>query len=194
MDLRKQEEPSSSLKDNLSLKKYFGTDGIRGIPNESLTEEIVSKVCSSVEKILKPKTIALIADTRNSSEIISTWISKGFSDKVTIFNYGILPSGSMPILLNELNHDMGIIISASHNPSEYNGIKLIDKNGSKLTDEVEVLIETTMKTIDFPKKSSAIKDSDTGYENYKKFLDSINHVNFSQFNFCLLYTSDAADE
>ena len=57
MDLRKQEEPSSSLKDNLSLKKYFGTDGIRGIPNESLTEEIVSKVCSSVEKILKPKTL-----------------------------------------------------------------------------------------------------------------------------------------
>tara|TARA_B000000477_G_scaffold15938_1_gene13496 strand:- start:1735 stop:3093 length:1359 start_codon:yes stop_codon:yes gene_type:complete len=192
MDLRKQEEPSSSLKDNLSLKKYFGTDGIRGIPNESLTEEIVSKVCSSVEKILKPKTIALIADTRNSSEIISTWISKGFSDKVTIFNYGILPSGSMPILLNELNHDMGIIISASHNPSEYNGIKLIDKNGSKLTDEVEVLIETTMKTIDFPKKSSVIKDSDTGYENYKKFLDSINHVNFSQFNLVIDSANGAA--
>jgi phosphomannomutase len=46
------------------LKKHFGTDGIRGIPEESLTEEIVSKVSASVEKILKPKSIALITDTR----------------------------------------------------------------------------------------------------------------------------------
>ena len=191
-DLRKPEEPSSLLKDNLSLKKYFGTDGIRGIPNESLTEEIVSKVCSSVEKILMPKTIALIADTRNSSEIISTWISDGFSSDVIIFNYGILPSGSMPILLSELNHDMGIIISASHNPSEYNGIKLIDKNGSKLTDEVEVLIEETMETIEFPKKPSVVEDSDTGYENYKKFLDSINDVDFSKFNLVIDSANGAA--
>ena len=149
-DSRKQEEPSSSLKDNPSLKKHFGTDGIRGIPNKSLTEEIVSKVCSSVEKILSPKTIALIADTRSSSETIAMWISNGFSQEVTIFNYGILPSGSMPILLDELNHDMGIIISASHNPSEYNGIKLIDKNGSKLSDEVEILIEDTMDSVEVP--------------------------------------------
>ena len=117
-DLRKLEELSSSPKDNFSLKKHFGTDGIRGIPEESLTEEIISKVCASVEEILKPKTIALITDTRKSSEVISSWISEGFSHKVEILNYGVLPSGSMPILLNELNHDMGIIISASHNPSE----------------------------------------------------------------------------
>ena len=191
-DLRKLEEPSNSLKDNLSLKKYFGTDGIRGIPNESLTREIVSKVCSSVEKILMPKTIALIADTRNSSEIISTWISDGFSSDVIIFNYGILPSGSMPILLSELNHDMGIIISASHNPSEYNGIKLIDKNGSKLTDEVEVLIEETMETIEFPQKSSVVEDSDAGYENYKNFLDSINDIDFSNFNLVIDSANGAA--
>ena len=191
-DLRKPEEPSSLLKDNLSLKKYFGTDGIRGIPNESLTEEIVSKVCSSVEKILTPKTVALIADTRNSSEIISTWISDGFSSDVIIFNYGILPSGSMPILLSELNHDMGIIISASHNPSEYNGIKLIDKNGSKLTDEVEVLIEETMETIEFPQKSSVVEDSDAGYENYKNFLDSINDIDFSNFNLVIDSANGAA--
>jgi phosphoglucosamine mutase len=191
-DLRKLEEPSSSLKDNLSLKKHFGTDGIRGIPNESLTEEVVSKVCSSVEKILKPKTVALIADTRSSSETITTWISNGFSADVNIFNYGILPSGSMPILLDELNHDIGIIISASHNPSQYNGIKLIDKNGSKLTDEVEILIEETMDTIELPKEHSLVKDSHLGYENYKNFLDSINDVDFSQFNLVIDSANGAA--
>jgi len=164
------------------LKKHFGTDGIRGIPEESLTEEIVSKVSASVEKILKPKSIALITDTRSSCEIIAKWISNGFSSEVHILNYGILPSGSMPILLNELNHDMGIIISASHNPSEYNGIKLIDKNGSKLADEVEISIEETMDTIELPSKSSQIEDSHLGYEQYKNFLDSINDVDFLQFN------------
>jgi|TARA_B100001059_G_scaffold134215_1_gene134456 phosphoglucosamine mutase len=164
------------------LKKHFGTDGIRGIPEESLTEEIVSKVSASVEKILKPKSIALITDTRSSCEVIAKWISNGFSSEVHILNYGILPSGSMPILLNELNHDMGIIISASHNPSEYNGIKLIDKNGSKLADEVEISIEDTMDTIGLPSKSSQIEDSHLGYEQYKNFLDSINDVDFLQFN------------
>jgi phosphoglucosamine mutase len=164
------------------LKKHFGTDGIRGIPEESLTEEIVSKVSASVEKILKPKSIALITDTRSSCEVIAKWISNGFSSEVHILNYGILPSGSMPILLNELNHDMGIIISASHNPSEYNGIKLIDKNGSKLADEVEMSIEETMDTIELPSKSSQIEDSHLGYEQYKNFLDSINDVDFLQFN------------
>jgi phosphoglucosamine mutase len=164
------------------LKKHFGTDGIRGIPEESLTEEIVSKVSASVEKILKPKSIALITDTRSSCEVIAKWISNGFSSEVHILNYGILPSGSMPILLNELNHDMGIIISASHNPSEYNGIKLIDKNGSKLADEVEISIEETMDTIGLPSKSSQIEDSHLGYEQYKNFLDSINDVDFLQFN------------
>ena len=164
------------------MKKHFGTDGIRGIPEESLTEDIVSKVSASVEKILKPKSIALITDTRSSCEIIAKWISNGFSSEVHILNYGILPSGSMPILLNELNHDMGIIISASHNPSEYNGIKLIDKNGSKLADEVEISIEETMDTIELPSKSSQIEDSHLGYEQYKNFLDSINDVDFLQFN------------
>ena len=153
-----------------------------GIPEESLTEEIVSKVSASVEKILKPKSIALITDTRSSCEVIAKWISNGFSSEVHILNYGILPSGSMPILLNELNHDMGIIISASHNPSEYNGIKLIDKNGSKLADEVEISIEETMDTIELPSKSSQIEDSHLGYEQYKNFLDSINDVDFLQFN------------
>ena len=164
------------------MKKHFGTDGIRGIPEVSLTEEIVSKVSASVEKILQPKSIALITDTRSSCEIITKWISNGFSSEVNILNYGILPSGSMPILLNELNHDMGIIISASHNPSEYNGIKLIDKNGSKLADEVEISIEDTMDTIGLPSKSSQIEDSHLGYEQYKNFLDSINDVDFLQFN------------
>ena len=113
------------------MKKYFGTDGIRGIPNENLTQDLISGMARAVEQVLGISSVAVIQDTRSSSKEILDWISKGFSEEVNVFNYGVLPSGSMPILISEFNHDLGIIISASHNPSEYNGVKLINKNGSK---------------------------------------------------------------
>ena len=148
------------------MKKYFGTDGIRGIPNKNLTKEIVSNVTCSVEDILKPTSVAVILDTRHSSLEILDWICEGFSENIEVINYGILPSGSMPVLLETFGHNLGIIISASHNPSEYNGIKLINENGSKLQDEIEIEIEANIENISLPSAHTS----------------------------CLLYTSDAADE
>ena len=109
------------------MKKYFGTDGIRGIPKETLSQELISSICASVEILIDPKSVAIISDTRESSDEILNWISLGFSENVKIYNHGILPSGSMPIILKKFDYDLGIIISASHNPANYNGIKLIQK-------------------------------------------------------------------
>lgn len=164
------------------MKKYFGTDGIRGIPEESLKEIIVKKICSSVEKILEPASIALILDTRQSCDQITDWIVKGFSENITITNYGILPSGSMPVLLEAFNEDLGIIISASHNPSEYNGIKLIDKSGSKLDDNIEIQIEKEIENIQLPEKFSKINNSIKGYEVYLEYLKSVNNLKFDKFD------------
>jgi len=179
---KKHEELSNLLKDNFSLKKYFGTDGIRGIPGKSLKEEIVTKIFSSVEKILGPKSIAIILDTRESCEEITEWIVKGFSENVTITNYGILPSGSMPILLQTFNEDLGVIISASHNPSEYNGIKLIGKNGSKLDDDLEIQIEMELDNIDLPKNNATIANSTKGYDVYLEYLKNVNDFKFDKFD------------
>ena len=164
------------------MKKYFGTDGIRGIPGESLKEEIVTKIFSSVEKILAPKSVAIILDTRESCEMITEWIVKGFSEEVSITNYGILPSGSMPILLETFNEDLGIIISASHNPSEYNGIKLIDKNGSKLDDDLEIQIESELEKVSLPKNNAKIKNSTKGYDIYLQYLKNVNEFKFDKFD------------
>jgi len=164
------------------LKKYFGTDGIRGIPGESLKEEIVTKIFSSVEKILAPKSVAIILDTRESCEMITEWIVKGFSEEVSITNYGILPSGSMPILLETFNEDLGIIISASHNPSEYNGIKLIDKNGSKLDDDLEIQIESELEKVSLPENNAKIKNSTKGYDIYLQYLKNVNEFKFDKFD------------
>ena len=164
------------------MKKYFGTDGIRGIPGESLKEEIVTKIFSSVEKILAPKSVAIILDTRESCEMITEWIVKGFSEEVSITNYGILPSGSMPILLETFNEDLGIIISASHNPSEYNGIKLIDKNGSKLDDDLEIQIESELERVSSPENNAKIKNSTKGYDIYLQYLKNVNDFKFDKFD------------
>ena len=164
------------------MKKYFGTDGIRGIPGESLKEEIVTKIFSSVEKILAPKSVAIILDTRESCEMITEWIVKGFSEEVSITNYGILPSGSMPILLETFNEDLGIIISASHNPSEYNGIKLIDKNGSKLDDDLEIKIESELERVSLTENNAKIKNSTKGYDIYLQYLKNVNDFKFDKFD------------
>ena len=164
------------------MKKYFGTDGIRGIPGESLKEEIVTKIFSSVEKILAPKSVAIVLDTRESCEMITKWIVKGFSEEVSITNYGILPSGSMPILLETFNEDLGIIISASHNPSEYNGIKLIDKNGSKLDDDLEIQIESELEKVSLPENNAKIKNSTKGYDIYLQYLKNVNEFKFGKFD------------
>ena len=166
------------------MKKYFGTDGIRGIPNQNLNENLVKKIFAAVEKELKPKSVAVILDTRKSSNEILEWITKGFTEIVQVVNYGILPSGSMPIILKEFRHDLGIIISASHNPSEYNGIKLINKDGSKFSDELEIKIEESSETIALPKATTKHKDSELGYQAYLNFLKT--ELNFDLSNFRLV--------
>ncbi len=169
------------------MKKYFGTDGIRGIPNKNLTKETVSNVTCSVEDILKPTSVAVILDTRDSSLEILDWICEGFSENIEVINYGILPSGSMPVLLENFGHNLGIIISASHNPSEYNGIKLIDENGSKLQDEIEIEIETNIENISLPSAHTSYKESEEGFKVYFEFLNQI--LDFDLTNFNLLIDS-----
>ena len=169
------------------MKKYFGTDGIRGIPNKNLTKEIVSNVTCSVEDILKPTSVAVILDTRDSSIEILDWICEGFSENIEVINYGVLPSGSMPVLLETFGHNLGIIISASHNPSEYNGIKLIDENGSKLQDEIEIEIEANIENISLPSAHTSYKDSEEGFKVYFEFLNQI--LDFDLTNFDLLIDS-----
>ena len=166
------------------MKKYFGTDGIRGIPNENLTQDLISGMARAVEQVLGISSVAVIQDTRSSSKDILDWISKGFSEEVNVFNYGVLPSGSMPILISEFNHDLGIIISASHNPSEYNGVKLINKNGSKLSDELEIAIEGEIGKSDLPNTSSVVKETEEGKKAYEQFL--LDQIDFNIDNLNLV--------
>ena len=174
------------------MKKYFGTDGIRGVPNETLTQELISSICASVETLISPQNIAVISDTRSSSDEILNWISLGFSENINIYNHGILPSGSMPIILKKFDYDLGIIISASHNPANYNGIKLIQKNGSKLDDDIEVQIENQLDSLELPSQGSKIINLSDGHDEYLQYLNEITDINFENFKIIIDAANGAA--
>ena len=174
------------------MKKYFGTDGIRGVPNETLTQKLISSICASVETLISPENIAIISDTRSSSDEIMNWISLGFSENINIYNHGILPSGSMPIILKKFDYDLGIIISASHNPANYNGIKLIQKNGSKLDDDIEVQIENKLNSLELPSQSSKVINLSDGHDEYLQYLNEITDINFENFKIIIDAANGAA--
>ena len=153
------------------MKTYFGTDGIRGIPNIDLSKELIHQVCQAVEDVISPGSVAVIGDTRSSRELIFNWVCEGFSSDIEVFDYGVLPSGSIPFILKEKNHDLGFIISASHNPSEYNGLKIIDRLGSKLSDDIEFSLEESIENNPLKKKDGAVvQRSNEGEELYLKNL------------------------
>jgi len=166
------------------LKTFFGTDGVRGIPTKDLTKDLVSKISKAVEDVLAPSSIAVIGDTRNTRQLILEWISSGFSSDITIVDYGTLPSGAIAYILNQNDHDLGFIISASHNPSEYNGIKIVDKSGSKLSDETEKILEENINQNNFSKREGAkIEENKTGEDIYISSLQAVSEgINPKLFN------------
>ena len=121
---------------------YFGTDGIRGIINNDLCFDLMYK-CGNALTILKEKPTILIGrDTRNSGSLVTLGVSSGaIQGGAKVIDVGIIPTSGVAYLTKKLECDFGVVISASHNPPEFNGIKVFDKNGYKLLDEKENELE-----------------------------------------------------
>ncbi|WP_026894742.1 phosphoglucosamine mutase [Clostridiisalibacter paucivorans] len=124
----------------------FGTDGVRGIANEELTSELAYKLGRIGSYILtngkKQPKIVVGMDTRISGDMLESALIAGIcSVGVDVLSVGVVPTPAVAYLTRAHNADAGIVISASHNPVEYNGIKFFNSNGYKLKDEVEERIE-----------------------------------------------------
>lgn len=131
--------------------KLFGTDGIRGITNKDLTPTLAYKIGASVSKVLKQElnkdklTFIIGTDTRISKDMFTDSTSSGvLSYGCNVIDVGVLPTPAISYLTKELNADGAFIISASHNPSLYNGIKVLDSNGYKLNSSLEELVEESI--------------------------------------------------
>jgi len=129
------------------MKKLFGTDGIRGIANElPMTSDIALKVGAAAAHIFRtdgrrPK-IVIGKDTRLSGYMIEYAITAGISSRgVDVLLLGPIPTPGIAFITNSMRADAGIVISASHNTYEYNGIKIFAGDGFKLPDRVEKRIE-----------------------------------------------------
>ena len=132
------------------MRKYFGTDGIRRIANTELTPALVYKVAKAGAYVLSKHTdhrptILIGRDTRISGTLIESAMLAGFlSYGANVKLLGIIPTPGVAYLTRKLNADAGVVISASHNTFEFNGIKYFSNKGMKIPDSLEEEIEEVM--------------------------------------------------
>ena len=132
------------------MRKYFGTDGIRRIANTELSPELVYKVAKAGAYVLskhtdKAPTILIGRDTRLSGTLIESAMVAGFlSYGANVKLLGVIPTPAVAYLTRKLQADASVVISASHNTFEFNGIKYFSNKGMKIPDEIEEEIEEVM--------------------------------------------------
>ena len=141
------------------MRKYFGTDGIRGIAGESLTADLSFKVGKALGKLLTEKKehpkVVIGRDTRISCDMIEQALTAGLtSTGVNVMTIGTIPTPAIAYLTKTIETDSGIMISASHNPYQDNGIKIFGPDGFKLTDEQELEIESLIDNSEQIKSAS----------------------------------------
>lgn len=131
------------------MGQYFGTDGVRGIANLELTNELAYQLGRFGAYVLtrhlegNKATLVIGKDTRISSDMLEASLIAGMlSVGCDVVKAGVLPTPAIAFLVNTQGFDAGVMISASHNPFEDNGIKFFDKNGFKLSDDIELEIES----------------------------------------------------
>lgn len=165
------------------MGRLFGTDGVRGVANKDLTNELAMQIGSAAATVLlkeaksKKPTVIIGKDTRASGDMLEAALTAGLcSVGCNVLSVGVVPTPAIAYLVGEYECEAGIMISASHNPCEYNGIKIFQKTGYKLDDSIEDEIESIIL---YSSKSPDLKiGGEVGNRLYSKTAvkDYINHV------------------
>ncbi|MCC8016170.1 MAG: phosphoglucosamine mutase [Clostridiales bacterium] len=182
------------------MGRLFGTDGVRGIANKDLTNEMAMQIGMAAAEILikgnenkndKP-TVMIGKDTRASGDMLEAALTTGFcSVGVNVLSVGVIPTPAVAYLVGRYNCDAGVMISASHNPCEYNGIKIFQSNGYKLPDSVEEEIESIIldkaETVELKTGGGVGKRTycKTAVEDYINHVISVTDVRFDGMNIAL---------
>ncbi|MCP0886320.1 phosphoglucosamine mutase [Ligilactobacillus sp. WILCCON 0076] len=165
--------------------KYFGTDGVRGIANETLSPELAFKLGRCGGYVLtqhaangKTPRVLVARDTRISGQMLEQAITAGLlSVGIEVFSLGVMTTPGVAYLVRLQDADAGVMISASHNPAQDNGIKFFGGDGYKLSDdqeeEIEVLLEQKTDTLPRPaaKGLGTVNDYHEGALKYTQFLE-----------------------
>jgi len=165
------------------MGRLFGTDGIRGIANKDLTVELATKLGRAAATVLINKTnshpvVIIGKDTRLSSDMLESAMTAGLcSVGASVITLGVVPTPAVAFLVGKYKADAGIMISASHNSYEYNGIKIFSGDGYKLPDYLEEKIEDIILGKDDP-ADACVSDSAIGTVTHAEnaIRDYIDHV------------------
>ncbi|GAP02308.1 phosphoglucosamine mutase [Fructobacillus pseudoficulneus] len=180
--------------------KYFGTDGVRGIANQGLTPELALKLGRAGGAILtrhndnpdRQPVVVVGKDTRISSEMLQEALIAGLlSVGVDVLNLGVITTPAVAYLVESLEADAGIQITASHNPAADNGIKFFGNDGFKLSDELEAEIEVILddEDDDLPRPSAkglgTVSHYQEGAQKYLAFLQKTIPTDLSGYKLAL---------
>lgn len=173
------------------MSRLFGTDGVRGIANSELTIELAMKLGQAGAYVLtkenehKP-TIIVGCDTRISGGMLANAMIAGIcSVGANAVYLGVLPTPAIAYLTRKYKVDAGVVISASHNPVEFNGIKFFNADGYKLSDELEdeiqELIESNMQGVNLPigAEIGKVEYKDDARDDYIKFVKSVVNIDLA---------------
>lgn len=176
-------ENRSTYHKNVFDKKFFGTDGIRGVYGEDLTDEIAYLTGNYLGYSASGGKVVLGRDTRLSGEAIAKQLIKGITDAgADVINVGVVSTPAVAYVTTHIGANYGVIISASHNPAQYNGIKIFNYDGRKLTEIEELEIEShiTNKNVIIKEEkgteSSGAEFMDSYYDSLKNFIGSLKNV------------------
>lgn len=188
------------------MGKYFGTDGVRGIAGEDLTCELAMKLGRSAAAVLTENThrkprILIGKDTRISGDMLEAALTAGLcSVGADVESLGVLPTPAVAYLVKKYGADAGIVISASHNSMEFNGIKIFAGTGYKLPDEIELEIEKHIddNCADIPLSVGggvgSVSVRTDGMDDYVDYVCKAVNGDLTGLNICLDCANGAAAE
>ena len=180
------------------MGRLFGTDGVRGIANTELSCELSMQIGRATAMVLsknlkgkRPK-VLIGMDTRASSQMLESAITAGLcSVGADVLQLGVVPTPAVAFLVRKYNYDAGVMISASHNPCEYNGIKIFQSTGFKLPDalenEIEEIILDNATEIPTPigGEVGRVEKSENAVADYIEHLISVTNMSFQGYKIAL---------
>ncbi len=154
-------------------KQLFGTNGVRGVVGELMTPELVMKIAMAVGS-MRPGTIAVGRDTRTSGPALIEAAKAGLmAVGCDVVDCGILPTPGLQYLVKD-HFDAGIVITASHNPGNYNGVKVIEPDGTEMDDENSIAIEERVFSGTFATKGwEEVGSSRSAPDMFQEYVDGV---------------------
>ncbi len=186
------------------MGRLFGTDGVRGVANSELTPELAFNLGKAGAYVLAREeerpTVIIGMDTRVSGDMLQDALSAGIMAMgANVIKVGILPTPAIAYLVKRYGANAGVVISASHNPFEYNGIKFFNSEGFKLDDEIEdeiedLILRDSMRgtRLSGERIGKCLEADEDAIEKYADFLKSTVEGNFEGMNLVLDCANGAA--